>query len=415
MATPLQPASAGPLHGIRVLDLTTVVLGPYATQILGDYGAEVIKVESPEGDLMRANGVARNPGMSSIFLAINRNKRSIALDLKKDEGRRLFLELVAGADVVVHNMRVAAIDRLGLGYEAARAVNPDVVYCAATGFGQDGPHRAKPSFDDIVQAASGLASLVGSELGSPTYVPALIADKTAGMALVNAVLAALLHRERTGQGQYVEVPMFETMVEFNLAEHLGGLAFEPPLGGAGYGRIVSGGRRPLRTADGHAAILPYNPAQWIKLFRHLGRADILERYPVGDRHALNASVRQLYAELAEEGPKRTTAQWMEICAQLDLPATPIYALDELPDHPHLQAVGLFQLMEHPSEGTVRYVRPAVRFTASPASVRLPAPRLGQDTASLLALLGYSGAEIDALEAAGVITTQPAGAMPASDP
>jgi crotonobetainyl-CoA:carnitine CoA-transferase CaiB-like acyl-CoA transferase len=404
MAPTHNASTTGPLHGIRVLDLTTVVLGPYATQILGDYGAEVIKVESLEGDLMRANGVARHPGMSSIFLAINRNKRSVALDLKKLEGRRVFLELVAGVDVVVHNMRVAAIDRLGLGYEAAKAVNPKVVYCAATGFGQDGPHGAKPSFDDIVQAASGLASLVGSEQGSPSYVPALIADKTAGLALVNAVLAALLHRERSGEGQYVEVPMFETLVEFNLVEHLAGLAFEPPLGGAGYGRIVSGGRRPLRTADGHAAILPYNPAQWVKLFRHLGREDILARSPIGDRHELNATVRQLYAALAGEGPKRTTAQWMEICEQLDLPATPIYSLDELPEHPHLKAVGLFQMMEHPSEGVVRYVRPAVRFSASPASVRLPAPRLGQDTASVLAQQGYSGADIASLQAAGVITT-----------
>lgn len=403
-----KPLTTGPLHGIRVLDLTTVVLGPYATQILGDYGAEVIKVESPEGDLMRANGVARHSGMSSIFLSINRNKRSIALDLKKPEGRRLFLELAAGVDVVVHNMRVAAIDRLGLGYEAAKAVNPKLVYCAATGFGQDGPDRSKPSFDDIVQAASGLASLMGTEKGSPTYVPALIADKTAGLALVNAVLAALLHRERTGEGQYVEVPMFETLVEFNLAEHLGGLAFEPPLGGAGYARIVSGGRRPLSTSDGHVTILPYNPAQWIKLFRYLGREDILARYPIGDRHELNASVRQLYAELAEEGPKRTTDQWMEICGQLDLPATPIYSLDDLPNHPHLKAVGMFQVMEHPSEGAVRYVRPAVRFTASPASVRLPAPRLGQDTASVLAGLGYSGADIASLQAAGVIITQAVG-------
>lgn len=412
MATSSPPAT-GPLHGIRVLDLTTVVLGPYATQILGDYGAEVIKVESPEGDLMRANGVARHPGMSSIFLAVNRNKRSIALDLKKPDGRRLFLELLVGVDVVVHNMRVAAIDRLGLGYEAAREVNPRVVYCAATGFGQDGPHRAKPSFDDIVQAASGLASLVGSEQGAPAYVPALIADKTAGLALVNAVLAALLHRERTGQGQYVEVPMFETLVEFNLAEHLGGLAFEPPLGSAGYGRIVKGGRRPLRTADGYVAVLPYNPAQWIKLFRHLGREDILERHPIRDRHELNGSVRQLYAELAAEGPNHTTAQWMDICDQLDLPATPIYNLDDLPEHPHLKAVGMFQVMEHPSEGAVRYVRPAVRFAASPASVRLPAPRLGQDTASLLAGLGYSRAEIVLLEAAGAIALQPGGDDPAS--
>ena len=261
----------------------------------------------------------------------------------------------------------------------------------------------------------GLASLMGSEQGSPTYVPALIADKTAGLVLVNAVLAALLHRERTGEGQYVEVPMFEALVEFNLAEHLGGLAFEPPMGGAGYARIVSGGRRPLRTADGHVTILPYNPAQWIKLFRRLGRDDILVRYPIGDRHELNVNVRQLYAELAHEGPKRTTDQWMEICGQLDLPATPIYSLDDLPNHPHLKAVGMFQVMAHPSEGAVRYVRPAVRFMASPASVRLPAPRLGEDTASVLAGLGYAGADIAALQAAGVIMTQAAGNNVAREP
>jgi formyl-CoA transferase len=401
----MQPPSAhGPLHGIRILDLTTVVLGPYATQILGDYGAEVVKVEALEGDLIRANGVSRHAGMSSIFLSLNRNKRSVALDLKKPEGRGLFLELAAGADVVVHNMRMAAMGRLGLGYDAVCAINPRVVYCAATGYGQDGPHRAKPSYDDIIQAASGLASLARNELGTPTYVPALIADKTAGLALVNSLLAALLHRERTGQGQHVEVPMFETLVAFNLAEHLGGLTFEPPLGGAGYARII-GGRRPLPTADGYAAILPYSPDQWTRLFQRIGRADVLERHDLSDRHKVNAVVRLLYAELHGEGPRRTTAQWMEICDELDLPATPVYTLDDLPSHPHLNAVGLFQHMEHPSEGALRYVRPAVRFGATPASVRMPAPLLGQDTEAVLADLGYSGAEIAALEAAGVIATQ----------
>ena len=399
-----QPAN-GPLHGFRILDLTTVVLGPYATQILGDYGAEVIKVEALDGDLVRANGVSRHAGMSSIFLSINRNKRSVALDLKKPEGRKLFLELAAGMDVVVHNMRVAAVERLGLGYEAVRAVNPRVVYCAATGYGQDGPYRARPSYDDIIQAASGLASLGRNEQGTPAYVPALIADKTAGLSLVNALLAALLHRERTGEGQQVEVPMFETLVAFNLAEHLAGLTFEPALGGAGYARII-GGRRPLPTADGYAAILPYSPEQWTSLFRSIGRDDVLVRYDLSNRHKVNALVQKLYAELHGEGPKRTTAQWMGICDELDLPATPVYALDELPDHPHIKAVGLFQDMAHPSEGAVRYVRPAVRFAASPASVRLPAPLLGQDTAAVLSGLGYSSTEIAALEAAGVVATQP---------
>jgi formyl-CoA transferase len=251
---------------------------------------------------------------------------------------------------------------------------------------------------------------VGTIHGEPAYVPALIADKTAGMALANAVLAALLHRERSGAGQYVEVPMFETMVEFNLAEHLGGLAFEPPLGGAGYARIVGGGRRPLRTADGHVAILPYSPEQWTRLFRHIGRDDVIGRYEFSDRHKLNATVRQLYAELAAEGPKRSTAEWMAVCEALDLPGTPIYALDDLPSHPHLQAVGMFQVMEHPSEGPVRYVRPAVRFSQSPAAVRLPAPRLGQDTASVLAGLGYSEADIASLQASGVVSVHPPAAQ-----
>lgn len=398
-----QSSADGPLHGIRILDLTTVVLGPYATQILGDYGAEVIKVEALDGDLIRANGVSRHPGMSSLFLSLNRNKRSVAVDLKKPEGRRLFLELAAGADVVVHNMRIGAIARLGLGYDAVCAVNPRVVYCAATGYGQDGPYHAKPSYDDIIQAASGLASLGRNAHGTPRYVPALIADKTAGLALVNALLAALLHRERTGQGQYVEVPMFETLVAFNLAEHLGGLTFEPPLGGAGYARII-GGRRPLPTADGYAAILPYSPEQWTSLFRRIGRADVLEQHDLTDRHRVNAVVRLLYDELHGEGPSRTTAQWMDICDELDLPATPVYALDDLPLHPHLKAVGLFQNMEHPSEGALRYVRPAVRFDATPASVRMPAPLLGQDTETVLSGLGYSSTEIAALEAAGAIAT-----------
>ena len=400
----MPPSSAdGPLHGIRILDLTTVVLGPYATQILGDYGAEVIKVEALDGDLIRANGVSRHTGMSSIFLSLNRNKRSVALDLKKPEGIRLFLELAAGVDVVVHNMRIGAIARLGLGYDAVCAVNPRVVYCAATGYGQDGPYHAKPSYDDIVQAASGLASLGRNAHGTPTYVPALIADKTAGLALVNALLAALLHRERTGQGQHVEVPMFETLVAFNLAEHLGGLTFEPPLGGAGYARII-GGRRPLPTADGYAAILPYSPEQWTSLFRRIGRADVLAHHDLTDRHRVNAVVRLLYDELHGEGPSRTTAQWMDICDELDLPATPVYALDDLPSHPHLKAVGLFQNMEHPSEGALRYVRPTVRFGTTPASVRMPAPLLGQDTEVVLAGLGYSSTEIAALASAGVIAT-----------
>jgi crotonobetainyl-CoA:carnitine CoA-transferase CaiB-like acyl-CoA transferase len=394
--------ATGPLSGIRILDLTSVVLGPIATQILGDYGADVIKIEGTDGDLMRANGVSRNPGMSSIFLAINRNKRSLALDLKTAQGREIFMKLVTDVDVLVHNMRVPAIDRLGLGYDMVCAVNPSIVYCAATGFGQTGPDRFKPAFDDIIQAACGMAGLMGKASGSPDYVPTLMADKTAGMAVVNAVLAALLHRERFGQGQYVEVPMLETMVAFTMAEHMGGLTFEPTQGDAGYARIVSGGRTPVRTADGHMAMLPYSPAHWVALFRRTGREDLLQVYDLSDRHKVNGCIRALYHELGELTPLRPTAAWIELCEELDIPATPIYELEDLLEHPHLKAVALFQSVEHPSEGPIRILRPATLFGVTPASVHRPAPLLGQHSQDILQDLGYTAAQREALRTEGVV-------------
>ena len=403
---PSQPqtaaASTGPLAGVRILDLTSVVLGPIATQILGDYGADVIKVETPEGDLMRANGVSLHPGMSSVFLAINRNKRSIALDLKAKEGKDVLRRLAAGADVLVHNMRVSAIEKLGFGYAAVAAIRPDIVYCAATGFGQDGPDRDKPAFDDVIQAACGLASLNSEGREMPGYVPSLIADKTTGMALVNAVLAALFSRERTGRGQYVEVPMFETMTAFMLAEHLGGLTFDPAPAKAGYARLLSGGRKPAPTLDGHIAMLPYTGQHWSAFFKAAGRADLADKYGVEDRQARNANIVPMYRDMAEMTRQRTTAEWMRICAELDIPATPIYALDDLPDHPHLKAVGLFGMADHPSEGPIRYVRPTTKFAATPATVRLPAPRLGQHTGEILAEAGFADAEVAALAAKGIV-------------
>lgn len=386
-----RPALAGPLDGIRVLDLTSVVLGPMATQILGDLGADVIKIEGPEGDLMRSNGVSRHPGLSSIYLALNRNKRSVVLDLKTEDGKAGLRALIADADVLVHNMRVSAIERLGFGYAAAAAINPRLVYCVATGFGQDGPDRDKPAFDDIIQAACGLVGLLTPEGERPEYVPSLIADKTVGMALANAVLAALLHRERRGEGQQVEVPMLETMASFIMAEHLGGLTFAPPTGGAGYARLLQGGRRPARTRDGWICALPYTDRHWRAFFESAGRGHLLDQFDISDRAQRNANIRMLYAQMAEITVERTTAEWLALFAELDIPATPILALDDVPQHPHLQAVGLFQETTHPTAGPLREMRPAARFSATPLSLRRHAPTLGEHTEEVLSAAGIQTA------------------------
>lgn len=385
--------SSGPLDGIRVLDLTSVVLGPLATQVLADLGADVIKIEGPEGDMMRANGVSQHVGMSSIYLALNRNKRSVVLDLKNEEGVAALRHLIAQADVLVHNMRVAAIERLGFGYEAVAALNPRLVYCMATGFGQDGPYKDKPAFDDIIQAGSGLVSLNTNGGNRPEYVPSLIADKTTELVLANAVLAALLHRERRGVGQCVEVPMLETMASFVLAEHMGGMTFEGSTESAGYARLLHGGRRPLQTRDGWICALPYTDRHWRAFFHAVGRDDIGDDCRVADKSQRNANIRKLYQRLAELILERTTAEWMDLFEQLDIPATPIHALGDLPEHPHLKAVGLFQETHHPTEGPLREIRPPMRFSATPLSLRRHAPSLGEHTHEVLLEAGFTREEM----------------------
>jgi len=394
--------SNGPLTGIRILDLTSVVLGPLATQILGDYGAEIIKVESLEGDLMRANGVHLAPGMSSIYLTINRNKQSLALDLKSEAGKSILRQLIPRVDAVVHNMRVSAIDKLGFGYDEVVKLNPQIVYCAATGFDQDGPDKDRPAFDDIIQAACGLASVNSLGKSRPDYISTLVADKTTGMALVNAVLAALLAKERSGQGQYVEVPMLETMVAFTLVEHMGGLTRNPPTQNAGYSRVLSGGRQPSPTRDGYIAMLPYTNHHWESFFRDAGEEALGKELGVTNRVTRNANIQGLYAALHKITATKTTAEWIEICDRLDIPATPIYTMEELPSHPQLQAVQLFTDEIHPDLGAIRSVRPPVKFAKTPAKVRHQARRLGQDTESILTDLGYSHTDIQSLVQQGAI-------------
>ena len=391
-------AKPGPLAGIKVIDLTTVVLGPLAAQILGDLGAEVIKVESPEGDIMRYAGPSRHREMGHVFLNLNRNKRSLALDLKQNEAKAALLALVRQADVFMHNMRPQAMARLGFAYERLREVNPRLVYCSAHGYGQDGPFADRPAFDDIIQGGSGFVALEQATGGEARFVPTLVGDKTVGLTMVYAVMAALLQRERTGEGQTVEVPMLETMTAFIMAEHLGGLTFEPPLGPPGYSRMLAPDRRPHPTADGHICILPYTDRHWRDFFRIAGRPELEDDPRLADAQSRSSHVAELYALIAECVRDRPTAYWLDRLKAADIPSGPVNHLSELPQDEHLAAVDFFPLTNHPTEGRLRMTRPPVRFGGADCGLRRPAPRLGEHSREILREAGLADAEIDDLVA-----------------
>jgi len=391
-------ASTGPLAGIRVIDLTSVIMGPYATHILADMGADVIKVESPEGDTFRNYRPLRHDGMSGSFLNLHRNKRGIVLDLKRAPAREALDLLIRGADVFVHNLRPRAARKLRLDYEAVRAQREDIVYCGAYGFGADGPYGDKAAYDDLIQAGSGLAGLYASVHGEPQYCPTVICDKIAGQTIAYSILGALFHRARGGGGQAIEVPMFETAIEFMLVEHYGGRAFEPPLGRAGFQRLLSAQRKPYRTADGYACILPYSDQNWRDFFDFVGRNDLLDDPRLGTLADRVQHIDVLYRVVEEEACKRTTAQWVEFCDRVSIPCMPVLDLNELQDDAHVRAVGLFERAEHPSEGAYRPLRSPVRFSATPYRLRRHAPALGEHTREVLAELGLSAERIEAITA-----------------
>jgi crotonobetainyl-CoA:carnitine CoA-transferase CaiB-like acyl-CoA transferase len=383
----------GPLKGIRVLDLTTVLFGPFGTQTLGDWGAEVIKVESLTGDTWRTSGQFRNRGMSGQFMAANRNKRSIALDLKHPEGAAVLRRLVPTVDALVSNIRPAGLARLGFGYETCHELNPRLVYAVATGFGQDGPWRARPAFDEIIQAASGFASAMGTD-DEPAFVPSLIGDKICGMALSGAVTAALLHRERTGEGQMVEVPMLETLAAFNSIEMFGGMAFVPPIGPSGYKRMKA--RRPVRTKDGWLTMLPYSGANWCAFFEAVGHPDCIAEFQVRDPVARARNIDRIYDRMRDIAPTRTTAEWEELLLSIDVPHTAFAKLTEIAEQPHLKAVEMFREIDHPTEGKILQARPPARFSESPAGIHRLPPGLGQHTREVLREVGYSDQEVEGM-------------------
>jgi crotonobetainyl-CoA:carnitine CoA-transferase CaiB-like acyl-CoA transferase len=389
--------SVGPLAGIRVLDLTTVVMGPYATQILADLGADVVKLEPPAGDVMRHVGSMRNPAMGDLFLNANRNKRSIVLDLKRPEARDAALRLAAKADVLIHNIRPQAMERLGLGHEAVAGANPRIIYVAAVGFGAGGRYAGKPAYDDLIQGMSGLASLIGEASGGePRYLPLTIADRTVGLYVANAVSAALVHRERTGQGQSVEVPMFEVFTQFVLNDHLGGLTFDPPIGGPNYARLMTPHRRPYATQDGYLCVLIYNDKQWQSFFRLIGEEERLSGDPRFATHGQRAAnIDAVYAFIAEVMQSRTTAEWIDLLGAGDIPVMPLNSVSALIDDPHLRDVGFFQTVEHPSEGRLRVMGVPGNWSGCEPAVRLPAPRLGEHTEEVLREAGLSDADIAA--------------------
>lgn len=366
----------GPLHGVRVLDLSTVIAGPFATQMLGDMGAEVTKVEPPQGDIMRAPGPARSPGMGATFLNCNRNKTSLVLDLKLAGDRERLLALVDSADVFIHNMRMAAAERLGLGQSDLLARNSRLIYCAIVGYGQDGPYRDRPAYDDVIQGAAGWAGLEQHLGGEPRYAPTIVADKTTALHAVAAINAALYHRAQSGQGQYVEVPMFELMASFLLVEHLGGLTFSPPVGPAGYYRALSPDRRPYRTKDGYLAVMPYTEAHWRRFFGAAGRKDWAEDERLASGAARASVIDELYGRLAACMAERETAAWMAVLPSLDIPCAPVNSIADLLADEHLQAVGFFRRTQHPTEGEIISTRPPIRFSLTPCDADKPAPPLG---------------------------------------
>jgi len=394
--------AGGPLEGVRIVDLTAVVVGPMATQTLADYGAEVIKVETPTGDILRdLNGRAITPRMSSKFLHLNRNKRSLVLDLKQAAGREALLRLIARADVFLWNVRPSAMERLKLSYDEVRAVNPRIIYCGMFGFGRGGRYREKPAYDTIIQGGAGVAALHHRAMGEPRYVPIVMADRTAGATAVQMILLALVNRHRTGEGASIEIPMFENMAKYVLEEHMYLKTFDPPLGPTGDPRLFDAGNKPVPTKDGWISISANTNAQMFALFDAIGRPELKTDSRFSSVTARFANVTELYV-IRNAGLKhKTTAEWLELFDQLGIPAMPYHTLDSLMEDPHLQDVGFFQKVDHPTEGRIVNMALPSKTSFGGRKDFLPAPKIGQHSVEILREIGYDDAAIEAMIASDI--------------
>lgn len=385
----------GPLAGVRILDLSAVIAGPLSTQILADYGAEVIRVETAAGDSMRHVGPARSEAMGHQFLQLGRGKRSVVLDLKRPETRPVLVKLIERSDAVVTNMRLEAAARLSIDAASCLKINPALVYLRVSGFGSQGRYSARPAYDDVIQAVSGLAMLFATgESGEPRYVPMNLADRLTGLTASHALLAGLFHRERTGRGQEIEVPMFESVVSFLLGDHLAGHSFVPPSGPPGYGRVLAQSRRPQRTSDGYICVLPYQDKHWQSLFAVSGNAETLgQDARFATLASRTAHIDLLYQHLAEILRTRSTDEWIAVLSEQGIPCTRVNSLEEILTDPHLADVGFFDEIDHPTEGRLRMPGSPVRFSSTALSVPGPAPTLGEQTVEVLRELGCSETEI----------------------
>ena len=384
---------AGALEGIKILDLTSVGFGPYACQILGDYGAEVIKIESPEGDITRGIGPFRNKGMGHFFINANRNKRSLVLDLKTKKGKAAFFKLVEKSDVVMTSIRPAAMERLGIDFTACKQINPSLIYVALVGFGQSGPYAKRPAYDDIIQGVSGMAAMQGGREGNPTFVNASVCDKICSQIAAHATLAALFARTKSGTGQLVEVPMFESMVGFNLVEHQSGMTFDPPLGSTGYERSMVKYRRPYATRDGFVCALPYTTKHWQSFFSIMHREDMLNDPRVLDPKVRSEKIGELYELVSDLVADWDTEDLLNALEEGDIPHGEATQLYDLKNDDHLEAVEFFQTHEHQTEGTIKLTSPPVKLSETPTNIRRLPPLLGEHSSEILREIGYSEEEV----------------------